>query len=192
MNTRLHNTEEKRLEPYAHPAAWFDEDILAACTLTRGRSSGPGGQHRNRVETQVTITHDATGLTGQAGERREAHVNKRVALRRLRLLLATKHRIGVPDGSIGSPLWRSRLERVRQKDGTHKSRIVVSPDHRDYASLLAEAMDTIDAAGHDMKRAGLRLNVSQAQLVKLIAKHLPALAHLNEERQKRGLQPLRA
>ena len=33
-------------------------------------SSGPGGQHRNKVETAVVITHTPSGIQGEASERR--------------------------------------------------------------------------------------------------------------------------
>lgn len=191
MTKRLYDIPSDEEAYYAHPAAWPDEELLKHCTLDRGRTSGPGGQHRNRVETHITITHDETGIVGQAGERREAHVNRRVALRRLRLALATEHRVRVPEGEIGSALWRSRLLRKKDKEGVVRARISLNPEHRDYPSMLAEALDVIEACGHDTKRAALRLETSIAQLVKLIREHKPALAHLNEERSKRGLPTLR-
>ncbi|GAB4546609.1 MAG: peptide chain release factor-like protein [Phycisphaerales bacterium] len=191
MSRRLYDVPQERSGWYAHPAAWPDEELLKVCTITRGRTSGPGGQHRNRVETQAIITHDETGIVGQAGERREANVNMRVALRRLRLALATEHRLPVPTGEIGSELWKSRLQRIREKDGTVRTRLVINPEHRDYPSLLAEALDVIDACGHDMKRAGLRLETSIAQLIKLIREHKAALAWLNAEREKRGMPTVR-
>ena len=190
MTKRLYDIPQDDRAWYAHPAAWPDDELLKVCTITRGRTSGPGGQHRNRVETQATITHDPTGLVGQAGERREANVNMRVALRRLRLSLATEHRIGVPEGEIGSDLWKSRLQRFKEKGGVVRTRLSINPDHRDYPSLLAEALDVIDACGHDMKRAGLRLETSIAQLIKLIRAHKAALACLHAEREKRGMPRL--
>lgn len=191
MNRRLHDTARDEPRPYAHPAAWPDDELLKHCTLTRGRTSGPGGQHRNRVETHCMITHDDTGIIGQAGERREANVNQRVALRRLRLALATEHRVPVPGGTIGSELWKGRLVRKRDAEGVLRARISVNPDHRDYPSLLAEAMDTIEAAAFDLKAAALRLETSIAQLIKLIGHHKPALARLNTARSERGLPTLR-
>lgn len=192
MSKRLHDTSTRERVPYAHPAALPDEELMKSCTLARGRTSGPGGQHRNRVETQATITHTPTGIVGQAGERREANVNARVALRRLRLSLATEHREPVPTGEIGSELWRSRLLRSKDGEGVVRARISVNPEHRDYPSLLAEALDVIEASGYDMKRAALRLRTSIAQLIKLIAHHRPALARLNQERTKRNLSSLRS
>lgn len=167
----------------AHPATLSDEDLLKECQIGKGRSSGPGGQHRNKVETQVTITHLPTGVTARAGERRSAEENKRVAIRRLRLALAVEVRTVVPAGEIRSDLWRSRC--------TPDGRIVCNPAHRDYPSLLAEALDALAAAGWDPRKAALRLCCSPSQLVKLVKEHPPALEALNRGRAERRLHPLR-
>jgi hypothetical protein len=165
-----------------HPAALDEAELLKACTIRKGRTSGPGGQHRNKVETHVHITHVPTGLVGQAGERRSAEVNRKVAIRRLRLALATEHRVGVPAGEIRSDLWRSRVR---------GGRIACSPGHADYPAMLAEAMDVLDACGHDPKLAGLRLGCSPSQLVKLVKEHPPAMEALNRAREARGERALR-
>ena len=46
-------------------------DALAAvCRFEALRRSGPGGQNRNKVETGVRYYHEASGLVGEATERR--------------------------------------------------------------------------------------------------------------------------
>lgn len=165
-----------------HPAALPEEELLARCDMGKSRGSGPGGQHRNKVETQVTLTHRETGVSAQAGERRSAAQNKRVALRRLRLALAVRVRAPAPDGEIGSALWRSR-----RRDG----KIACNPDHNDYPALLAEALDALEAAGWDPKTAGLRLEVTPSQLVKLIKDHPPAMELLNAKRREAGMRTLK-
>lgn len=168
--------------PYAHPAALPDEELLRACEVERDRTGGPGGQNRNKVETAVYLTHRATGVEAHATERRSQVENKRVALRRLRLALATHFRAPVPIGAIGSPLWR------RRRKG---ERIACNPDHEDYPSLLAEALDAVADAAWEPRRAAVRLEVSTSQLVKLVKDHPPALVHWNAERAKRGLHGLK-
>ncbi len=197
---------------YPHPAALPDDALLAACSSSLERTSGPGGQHRNKVSTQVVLRHDATGLEAHAGERRTVRENRPVAIRRLRLRLAVEHRAPVPDGEIGSALWRSRRTKMKQppkqrepKDPVFEQlgvtlrtepdrprfRIACNPKHRDYPALLAECLDAIAAAGWDPKPAALRLGVSASQLVKLLRDHPPALAKLNDEREARGMHKLK-
>ena len=170
-----------RVEREPHPAALDDEALMDICEWTRSRGGGPGGQNRNKVETAVEIRHAESGVTASAGERRSVRENKRVAIRRLRLKLATEHRVGVPAGEIRSDLWRERCR---------GGRIVVNPKHRDYPSLLAEAMDLIEACGHDMKTAGVRLECTASQLARLLRHHPPALGSVNERRKALGLRPL--
>ncbi len=174
--------EDKPVERELHPAAFEEERLLNECTMSRGRGSGPGGQHRNKVQTQVTMMHTPSGVSARAGERRESEVNKRIAIRRLRIELAVRVRVDVPDGEIRSALWRSRCK---------NQRVVCSVDHVEYSAMLAEALDVGLACGWDMKKAAVRLDVSLSQLVRLIAKHPAALVHLNAQRAEAGLHPLR-
>ena len=51
------------------------------------RSSGPGGQNVNKLETGVRITHLATGLKGESREERSQHANKQRAFQRVCKLL---------------------------------------------------------------------------------------------------------
>lgn len=164
-----------------HPAALPEDELLKQCEFTRGRTSGPGGQHRNKVATAVDLVHKPTGVTAHAGERREPSVNMRVAVRRLRLALAVQVRNAppVPKGfdEIASDLWRSRR---RDKQ------LSVSERSKDLPAILAEAFDVLSDSKWDPRRAGIRLGVSASQLIKLAKKHPPALAHWNEQRKKRG------
>jgi RF-1 domain len=190
------------VRPVLHPAQLDDDALLAECSVTRGRTGGPGGQNRNKVETLVELTHEATGIKAHASERRSQLENRRVALRRLRLLLAVEHRTPVPAGEIQSDLWKSR-RRSPRRDATAGSppadrwsagaqgTLAINPDHHDYPALLAEAMNVMAAAGWDVKRASLRLEVSASQLVKLVKDHPPALVRLNHERSSAGLGELK-
>ena len=166
-----------------HPAMMDEAALLKQCQMGKGRGSGPGGQHRNKVETLVWIVHTPSGLETHAGERRSAAENRSVAIRRMRLILAAKFRTGVPVGDARSDLWRSRC--------SPQGRIACNPEHHDYPALLAEAMDLVDACGLDVKKAAARLCCSPSQLIKLIKDHPPGLEELNRSRAERGLHPLK-
>ena len=167
-----------------HPAGLDDAELLDQCRLDRGRTSGPGGQHRNRVHTQVILTHTPTGLSAQAGEARSPETNRKVALHRLRYLLAVEHRTPVPPGEARTALWASRCNAA--------GRIVCATAHRDHATLIAEALDVLDACSWDAAKAATRLCCTQTQLVRLLGDQPPALTRCNAERQAKGLRTLRA
>lgn len=179
---------------WSHPAALPEDELLAQCEIGRGRTSGPGGQHRNKVQSQVKLTHQPTGIGAQAGERRSVRENRPVAVRRLRLRLATELRCAVPLGEIGSECWRSRVRRQRTARGATASsggRLEISARHWDFPSLLAEALDVL-ADGHwDLHKAAIRLEVSSSQIVKLLKSHPPAIALLNAARARRGERELK-
>jgi hypothetical protein len=164
-----------------HPAALPPDDLLRQCDETRTRRSGPGGQHRNKVETAVVLVHRSTGLSAEASERRSQAENRRVALWRLRLQLALAHR--EPAESAGpSPLWQSRV-RGRQ--------LVIAADHDDYPSVVAEAVDRLAEVGFEMRRAADMLGVTASQLTKLFAKAPAAWVAVNRLRGEAGLPPLK-
>ena len=73
------------LEPLTREE-WKTDDIR----VERMRSSGPGGQHVNKTESAIRVTHVPTGLTAISQEERSQHLNKKLALARLEELLQLK------------------------------------------------------------------------------------------------------
>ena len=59
------------------------EALARDCDIEFTRAGGPGGQHRNKAETAVRITHRPSGVTVVASERRSQARNKMAALKRL-------------------------------------------------------------------------------------------------------------
>lgn len=166
-----------------HPAQLPINELLEQCTLTLLRRGGPGGQHRNKVETAVGIEHLPTGVSAEASERRSQSENRRVAIQRLRLNLAVDHRASATsEQQTPSPLWQSRVK------GT---RIAVSTEHEDFPALLSELLDYLTAAQLDMSSAAEHFHVTSSQLVNLLRSYPPALATVNAQRSSQGLGKLR-
>jgi RF-1 domain len=167
-----------------HPARLSLDDLLATCVVRTQRRSGPGGQHRNKVETAVVIEHQPTGIRGEASERRSQADNRRVAIHRLRLHLALAHRENAEASGLESPspLW------CRRASGT---RMDVSTEHDDFPGILAELLDALHALAFDLGAASTHFAVTSSQLVSLLRSHPPALAIVNAKRMETGLHRLR-
>lgn len=164
-----------------HPAALPPDALLAQCRETRTKRSGPGGQHRNKTETAVVLTHLPTGLTAEASERRSQAENRRMALWRLRLRLALEHRLP-PDPLGPSTLWKAR---------SRGGRVAVSPEHDDYPPLVAEALDRVAAVRGDVSSAAEQLGVTATQCVRLFKKQPAAWTALGRLRERCGQSPLK-
>ncbi|KOR28909.1 peptide chain release factor H, partial [Achromatium sp. WMS2] len=75
------------------------------------RASGPGGQHVNRTNSAVRVTHIPTNITTSAQEERSQHLNRRLALARLAKLLATRD--AEAQQSVVDAQWRQHHSLIR-------------------------------------------------------------------------------
>ena len=75
------------------------------------RASGPGGQHVNKTESAVRVTHLLSGTQATASEERSQYRNRKLALARLleRLYLLQKQEEAGKKGE----LWRTHRELER-------------------------------------------------------------------------------
>ena len=165
-----------------HPASLADENLLRDCSERRVKRSGPGGQHRNKVETAVVLKHEPTGIEAEANERRSQAENRRVAVFRLRVKLALEVRSDHSSEPSPSELWQTRCR---------NGRISLNPEHTDFPAILAEALDALAGHDFDLTAAATALNCTSSQLVKLLKDEPRAFGSLNRERIARGLSRLR-
>ncbi|MEZ6062770.1 MAG: peptide chain release factor-like protein [Planctomycetaceae bacterium] len=159
-----------------------EDKLLSDCEIRRTRDSGPGGQHRNKVETAIEIIHQPTGIRAFAGERRSQEQNRRMAIRRLRMELSVRVRAVKSAVVEPSELWRQRCR---------GGRIACNEQHTDFPAMLAEALDAIDAKDFDVRTAAAALGCSSSQLTRFIGRVPAALLQVNQSREQRGLRKLK-
>ena len=164
-----------------HPAAITSDELLRECEIEFLRRSGPGGQHRNKVETGVRLLHSPTGAKSQACERRSQAANRRVAMFRLRIILALDVRRPVDLERGPSDGWQ---ERPGGPAGANAM-------HNDFPALLAEALDTVAAFDGDVAQAARRLGCTPSQLVRFLKKEPRAIGLVNDWRESAGMRALK-
>src|SRR6266478_443363 len=103
-----------------------DEDLLRECEVDTFRSSGPGGQHVNKPESAVRLTHLPSGVVVTAQQERSQHRNKAICLEKLRAKTAklnyrpanrvpTRVPRSVKKRTLEEKERRSRIKRLRSK-----------------------------------------------------------------------------
>ena len=86
-----------------------DAALLSECVEQFFNAGGPGGQHQNKAETAVRLSHHATGVTVTATERRSQLMNRHEALERLRGKLAALTVVQAP--RVATRVTRSQKRR---------------------------------------------------------------------------------
>jgi hypothetical protein len=160
-----------------------DAALLGQCTVETYRASGPGGQHRNKTESAVRLTHRPTGVVVSAAERRSQHENRSRALARLRQAIALRVRepasvAAPPAGDLADALADPAWPRISRR----------SPR---YLPAAAGVLDRLEAARGKVSDAAKGLGLSTAGLVKFLSLDADLWEAANRLRGRWHQQPLR-
>ncbi len=93
------------------------QKLLAECDVEAYRSSGPGGQKKNKTESSVRVRHRPSGLVRVATESRSQTRNKEAALERLWAALEARRRRPKPRVPT-RPTGASQARRLESKRRT--------------------------------------------------------------------------
>lgn len=81
---------------------------LKDITVQAFKASGPGGQHRNKVETAIRITHKPTGIIVTAADSKSKAQNKKRALAKLKESLIHQNHLKVEQSNLTE--WSSKID----------------------------------------------------------------------------------
>jgi len=89
-------------------------ELMDECDVVPYKASGPGGQHRNKAETAVRVTHRPTGIVKLGTESRSQSANKLRALSRVWEELERRSRKPKPRTAT-KPTRAAKRKRVDEK-----------------------------------------------------------------------------
>jgi hypothetical protein len=148
------------------------------------RSSGPGGQKRNKTSSAVRLRHRPTGLAVTASEERSQHVNMVRAIRRLREAIALHTRSKIdPDCYEPSDLLSSCVS----ADGS----LGVGRRDQRYYPAVCEILDLMAACASRVSDVAQCAGVSTSALVKFFRQDPKLWERVNQMRTEAGVRPLR-
>ena len=147
-----------------------DESLIKACQIQFYKSTGPGGQKKNKTESAVRLTHEETGVEASAQDDRQQSVNRKRAVRRLRLKLAMEVRM--------DPVkWEGQLD--------------MNPKNEKFPLFIAHIFDALEDSSWQVSTAGTFLELSTGKLIRILAKDDRVWQQANRRRQQLNLKPLK-
>ncbi len=179
-----------------HPAVLPEAKLLLQCRFTQHRRGGPGGQHRNKVSTAITVLHEPSSISAEASERRDQVQNRRQAILRLRIRLAISVRSSpAPQIQIGDQMRPAMPldplpETIRERYRDTPLKLALS--NADRPAVLALLLDDLYWAGGVPAGVARQWAVSASAIVQFLALQPAALQLVNRWRSELGRHPLKS
>lgn len=150
-----------------------DEELLRQCEVDLYKSSGPGGQKKNKTSSAVRLRHQPTALVVTATESRSQHENRARALRRLRVALATDYRQEFAPFTPELALFE------------------VGPKDSRYLPMVARLLDGLAFNQGQLSNLAEQVGVNSAKLVSFFKTKDEVWRSVQELRARFGRKPLR-
>ena len=171
--------------------ALSDEALLDQCDVDVYKSSGPGGQHRNKVSTAIRLRHRPTGISVHGDESRSQHENKVAALGRLRMNMACRLRRPIDTAKRGIPgLVAQCLFTPRGKEAGPGKRLQIGrKDHR-FWNVTAFLLDVLDAFEGRIADAADYVGISSGNFTGILKSERHLFGAAQQLRKKYGHGPI--
>jgi hypothetical protein len=169
-----------------------DKALLAQCAVDAYKASGPGGQHRNKVSSAIRLRHAPTGLSAHGDDSRSQHENKRLALRRLRVTIAStlRHPVDLSSESLPSVVEEC-LHRDKARPGSSQRRLTIGRRDGRYWQVVAALLDVLEAAEGRVSDASAWVGISTSNFIKVLRADQQAFAAVQSIRRAHGEKPLK-
>ena len=109
-----------------------DDTLLSECKVETFRSSGKGGQHANKTESAVRLTHIKSGIQVMCQDERSQYLNKIKCIKELRLRIEKNNYI--PPKRIRTKPTKGSIERrlLTKKHKSEKKKNRKNPNINNY------------------------------------------------------------
>lgn len=155
--------------------SWLEasaEELLRTCRFDAFKSTGKGGQKRNKTSSALRLIHSPSGVSVTADGSRYQHENRSEALKKLKYAIAFEYRNPTP-----SVLPFENIE--------------MSPSNRNYHLWAAYMLDVFYESDFELKAAAEHCGISPSKLVKLVYRDSLLWQKLKHVMESLGLKALR-
>lgn len=147
-----------------------DEALVKLCEFTPFKSTGRGGQKKNKSSSAVRLIHKPTDIAVTATKARCQHANRKTALKKLRYQIAFD---------------------IRSDETPELTTIDMSPNNKRFYLWVAFIFDLLHRHHFAVSNCANELGLSTSRLIKMLARDDTVWQHVNDQRKRLGLTPLK-
>jgi hypothetical protein len=170
--------------------AMEDAALLAQCEVHTYKSSGPGGQHRNKVSSAVRLVHGPTRVSAHGDDSRSQHDNKRLALQRLRMNLAMHLRETIDCAAPPPAFVQECMFQPRGRAADAPRRLEIGAKDFRFWRVAAWLLDVLEACSGRVGDAAAVVGITTGNFSDLLTSERHLLAAAQEIRKRNSLKPL--